>query len=97
MGNPLFGLPSLDMVGQAARMSADSAVNDYMVRFGHRFGDNEKQKMVHEVAMAAAEAALERFRAICHNELRMIGIDHEQRYRDAMLRGPAPMIVTKDD
>lgn len=59
---------------------------------GGKFSDADKENG-YRIAKVAATIALEQFAAHINSELALLKFDHEQRLREAELRGPAPLIV----
>lgn len=87
MKNHLIAMPSLDMIG---RHCVDSAVNQSIARFADQLGGN--LELTQMIATAAAQTALEQFRAIANSELRIIQIDWEHRAEMVNLKMPSMIL-----
>ncbi len=72
------------------RKAIASAVSASITRFRDQLKSDEST--VSRIAQAAAEIAIEQFKAWCNNELSLIAADYEQRFERQILNPPAPVV-----
>jgi hypothetical protein len=80
----------IDLVMTAVRAAVDSSVHEAVGRFREELGDNAQ--FVSDIAEAAAMSAVEKFKAMCNSELRLIGLEHGRRASELMMKPPSPIV-----
>lgn len=74
-----------DTMDRVMHHSIDMAVNQAVTRFANDL-PREFHSLVARIASAAAHTSVEQFRTYANSELRLIEIDHQQRYEKEYLR-----------
>lgn len=81
---------NLDPIRPMIRHAVDMAVYSSVKRFSDDLGD--KEHLTYQIAIAAADAAVETLTTHFNHELRLIQIDHEQRLETARRKPFHPMV-----